>query len=213
MIAWPRRNGKTTIINELRKAHDMKNQNEAQSLESVLTALQDRIGQGNADRGFHASTLRIMGNHSKALNIARSQARENGGVMPREAAKELELAEHTLRTEVISKLALIVTEAAEAIEEVRNGESLTKNYYTISGERVHREYELETEGSIWVSDDGLAAWSIDIPAKPEGLPSEVADIVIRCIDLAFLLSFPLFDVVDEKLDYNDTRQALHGKKL
>ena len=47
-------------------------------------------------------------------------------------------------------------------------------------------------------------------AKPEGLPSELADIVIRVADLCGALGIDLDAAVREKLDYNRTRTHRHG---
>ena len=47
--------------------------------------------------------------------------------------------------------------------------------------------------------------------KPEGLPSEMADVVIRLADLAFSLGIDLDQAVAEKMAHNSTRVHLHGK--
>ncbi len=48
--------------------------------------------------------------------------------------------------------------------------------------------------------------------KPEGLPSELADVMIRCYDLAGALGFSLDDAIDVKHAYNRTRPYRHGGK-
>lgn len=82
------------------------------------------------------------------------------------------------REHIISKLALITSEASEAIEEIRDGHL--------------EEYEIN--------------------GKPEGLPVELADVIIRALDLAHLLSIPIGDVVARKLAFNATRGKMHGGK-
>lgn len=52
-----------------------------------------------------------------------------------------------------------------------------------------------------------------LPNKPEGVPSELADIVIRVFDVAGWLGIDLEQEVADKLDYNSTRQHKHGKHL
>lgn len=47
-------------------------------------------------------------------------------------------------------------------------------------------------------------------AKPEGLPIELADIVLRVLDFAGALGIDLEDAVLEKLEYNRTRAYRHG---
>lgn len=48
--------------------------------------------------------------------------------------------------------------------------------------------------------------------KPEGVPSEVADIVIRAFDFADEAGFDLGAIIEEKLRYNATRGKMHGGK-
>ena len=48
------------------------------------------------------------------------------------------------------------------------------------------------------------------PGKPEGLPSELADIVIRVADLAGALGIDLESAIVTKMAYNATRQHRHG---
>lgn len=55
--------------------------------------------------------------------------------------------------------------------------------------------------------DALAA-----DGKPEGLPSELADVVIRCFDLAGSLGIDLVAAIDRKHAYNATRSHRHGGK-
>jgi len=84
------------------------------------------------------------------------------------------------------RLNLIHDELSEAHEEIRNGHAPTE------------EYENTTPGK---------------EGKPEGVPSELADIVIRTLDLADEYGIDLADVIVRKAQYNATREALHGKKF
>ncbi|WP_136056317.1 hypothetical protein [Microbacterium sp. K24] len=101
----------------------------------------------------------------------------------------------------ITRLALITTEVAEAIEEIRNGRDADERYYTggvgdHSGSFSERE-PLDANGA---------------PRKPEGVPSELADIVIRALDAAGAWGIDLESVIEEKLAYNLTRGHRHGGK-
>ena len=48
--------------------------------------------------------------------------------------------------------------------------------------------------------------------KPEGVPSELADIVIRALDFADLHDIDLGAAIEGKLAYNVTRGHRHGGK-
>jgi len=49
--------------------------------------------------------------------------------------------------------------------------------------------------------------------KPEGLPSEIADIVIRASYMAGVFGLPLNQAIEEKLKYNRKRPKNHDKKI
>lgn len=49
--------------------------------------------------------------------------------------------------------------------------------------------------------------------KPEGVPAELADIVIRCFDMADFYGIDLEAAILEKHEFNKTRPYLHGKKF
>lgn len=76
------------------------------------------------------------------------------------------------------KLMLIVSEAAEALESIRNGED-----------------------NLWFNG-----------AKPEGLAAELADIMLRTIQMAAFKNIDLNTVMELKHEYNLTRPPKHGGK-
>lgn len=49
--------------------------------------------------------------------------------------------------------------------------------------------------------------------KPEGVPSELADILIRVLDMSDALNIDIESALRTKLDYNLTRTFKHGFKL
>ena len=53
----------------------------------------------------------------------------------------------------------------------------------------------------------------DIGPKPGGIPSELADIIIRVMDLCGLYGIDIDKAVKEKLQYNESRPYRHGGKV
>ena len=103
--------------------------------------------------------------------------------------------------ETLAHLMLIVTELAEAAEEVRVGS--------------HPLYV-----NVKESDDAIVqvtpqdpAWERFKHLKPEGLLSEIADVMIRCMDLCGRYEWDLEGTIKQKMEYNKTRSFRHGGKL
>ena len=53
---------------------------------------------------------------------------------------------------------------------------------------------------------------LDHKGKPLGLPSELADVVIRVADLCGILNIDLETIIKHKLEYNRSRGYKHGGK-
>ena len=49
--------------------------------------------------------------------------------------------------------------------------------------------------------------------KPEGVPAELADVVIRCFDMADYYGIDLESSIIEKHEFNKARPYKHGKKF
>jgi NTP pyrophosphatase (non-canonical NTP hydrolase) len=93
---------------------------------------------------------------------------------------------HAAGREVFAeKLMLVVTELAEAMEEFRDGREL----HAV-------RYEHSASGS-----------------KPEGIPIELADAVIRIFDLCKANSIDLESAIRHKLDFNKNRPYKHNRLL
>lgn len=93
--------------------------------------------------------------------------------------------------ELGTSLMLVVTEVAEAMEEHRLG------------------YAPDVVRHLW----GAAESAIGVVPKPEGIPTELADVIIRVLDIAGAYNIDIEAAFLEKLAYNRTRTHRHGRKL
>lgn len=143
---------------------------------TAIRSIQKLIGAGNAAKGFHDRTQRLVD------AVEATGWRED---------------QEALTDHVVATAALIGTEEAELIEEVRAGRGLNEIYYRYDNG----------------DPDAPATTPTGAPRKPEGVPSELADIEIRGFDFAARFGIDLAIEIDRKLAYNATRGHMHGKKL
>ncbi|MGO4786998.1 hypothetical protein AB4124_06165 [Paenibacillus sp. 2KB_20] len=91
-------------------------------------------------------------------------------------------------------ISLIHSEASEALEDYRNGRDITEVWY--------ENKELKTRMNDPITPN----------CKPCGIPSELADIVIRVFDVCGRHGIDLETAIREKMAYNATRPQRHGGK-
>ncbi len=72
--------------------------------------------------------------------------------------------------------------------------------------------ELSEALEEWRNWQGNLYFNQDNPTKPEGVGAELADVLIRLLDLASALNINLDYLVELKMEYNNTRLYRHGGK-
>lgn len=75
---------------------------------------------------------------------------------------------------------------------------------------IHTEVSEATELVRQVDFDPQRQWHRD-DGKPEGLPSELADILLRVLETAEALGIDLQTALERKNAFNQTRPYRHGK--
>lgn len=112
------------------------------------------------------------------------------------------------------EIALIHSEASEALEDYRDGRKMNDHIYSVRHDE-NPAFEPEKPRSFAGLRNYDAFVKVGVIAKPCGIPSELADIVIRVADIAGNPDRPveLGRAVSEKVRYNRTRPARHGGKL
>ncbi|MEK3784729.1 hypothetical protein [Paenibacillus sp. FSL R5-0810] len=100
-------------------------------------------------------------------------------------------------------ISLIHSEASEALEDHRNGKQPTEVWY---------EYEHPNYGKLTHRSSAMEWGGIIHLGKPCGVPSELADIVIRVFDACGRYGIDLEQAIAEKMAYNATRPRRHGGK-
>lgn len=94
-------------------------------------------------------------------------------------------------------IVLVHAELSEAIEDYRAGKDPAEAWY-------EKKDQTTFQGRPYQPDP---SW------KPCGIPSELADVVIRIFDICGFYNIDLEAAISEKMRFNATRQARHGGKV
>lgn len=134
---------------------------------------------------------------------------------------------------VPTKIALIHEEVSEALKDFREGRmSVTYDYSSPkhpTRQFVPLDWKQELDGTVWWRPSrklytDVVPWQptddlhhvltyAGYVAKPEGFPIELADAVIRIMDLAERLGIDLAEMINLKMAYNSTREYMHGRRV
>lgn len=122
-------------------------------------------------------------------------------------------------------IALIHSEASEALEDFRHGHPISEVFYKYHSTAKAGDVEIRTShgGSRWeYRENGYGAWkpvSIDelvdagyYKAEPKGVPIELADIIIRVLHVCAARDVDIDAAVALKMKYNESRPYRHGGK-
>lgn len=72
--------------------------------------------------------------------------------------------------------------------------------------------ELSEAFEEWRNGKGLAEIYYSAEGKPEGVPVEIADAIVRILDMCAGFGIPIVEALQIKKEYNKTRPYRHGGK-
>jgi NTP pyrophosphatase (non-canonical NTP hydrolase) len=161
-----------------------------------LNRLAEEIHVNNCEKGFWGSEAKADAENNPGLRSPDGWGRNFGEL-----------------------LMLVVSEAAEALEHWRDGKAVGQTLWSVSmhpgdAERLGlpEQYELRVLSDWAATEAGrqrLRAAGADV--KPDGIPSELADILIRVLDICGAWGIDIDTVIRTKVLYNATRPGLHGR--
>jgi NTP pyrophosphatase (non-canonical NTP hydrolase) len=154
-----------------------------------LQELQVEIYETNKANGFHEEGDR--------LRLARFGTGE--GVHESDAGDD-----KALQNYYAKRIFLVVTELSEALEELRAGHAVDHEYeqVQIPQSLVAEIGDVAKARQVYLDNGGRA--------KLEGVPIELADAMIRLLDIFEEIGIDAEDVIRRKLAFNKTRGYKHG---
>lgn len=155
----------------------------------ALRELQATIGENNKAKGFHGDRP------------------ERGDFVSGERGdRAYENAERFYQANLHM---LIVSEAVEAHDEIRHGRAADETYYP----EPQLPSSLVAEAGVEKAREEINAYNAAKPRKPEGVPSEIADGIIRGFDYFHRNNIDGAAIIVEKIIFNTSRPYKHGKKF
>lgn len=120
---------------------------------------------------------------------------------------------HERDRELPEALALIHSEVSEALEAYRDGMEEIQNIYRYRTADVDVDPEYGAPEHVFNSLPILEDLEGNpILGKPEGVASELADVIIRVLDYSEQKGIDTIRVMLQKMEYNKTRGYRHGGK-
>lgn len=114
-------------------------------------------------------------------------------------------------------IALCHSELSEALEEYRNGHKPTETYYSCSADPTRYPCQCVRAGTSHRNEQGHCTYGIDNApcefSKMEGIPSELADVIIRVMDMCGHYGIDIETTLKGKHEFNKTRPYKHGGKI
>lgn len=102
-------------------------------------------------------------------------------------------------------IALMHSELSEALEDYRQGHAATDLWYEEPGHS-----NVKCKSMLIKLEDG--SFDLKNPRKPCGIPSEIADVIIRALHFCGKHGIDIESAVREKMFYNESRPFKHGGK-
>lgn len=120
---------------------------------------------------------------------------------------------HERDRELPEALALIHSEVSEALEAYRDGMEETSNQYRYKVDDVIVDPAYEDGEYVYMTLPIMEDQEGNpILGKPEGVASELADVIIRVLDYSEQKGIDTIRVMLQKMEYNKTRGYRHGGK-